>query len=108
MNSEASEAIIEVSIPMHYFDAEFTDDAECAICMHRFCQHDKCCLSATKLSCCSQPLCCKCFAKVLRRCRCTPDCERVVGTCPFCRDMCRSDTLSVFLSRQHVCRACQK
>lgn len=102
-----NEAIIEVSIPMHYFETD-TKEAECAICTHVICADDRCSLASTRLSCCDQDICCGCFVKILRRCRCTADCRAVVGTCPFCREMCRADAVSIFMARQSVkCRNCR-
>ena len=101
-----SEAIIEVSIPMHYFGDD-NASGDCSICMHPLCPDDRCALSLTKLTCCEQALCCGCFYKLLRRCRCAVDCEHVVGTCPFCRDMCRADALPIFLGKQPRCADCK-
>lgn len=101
-----SEAVIEVSIPMRYFDGE-QQDPDCAICAHAMCRDGRCSLTVTKLSCCDQPLCCGCFAKILKRCRCAADCTAVVGNCPFCRDMCRADAVSLFHARVSACRKCR-
>lgn len=101
-----NEAIIEVSIPMHYFDSPGSEK-ECAICTHAMCADEKCSLTPTALSCCEQHICCGCFVKLLRRCRCTEDCKAVVGTCPFCRDMCRADCVSIFMGRHAHCRKCR-
>lgn len=101
-----NEAIIEVSIPMHYFETE-PAEPECSICTHAMCKHQKCSLTPTTLTCCGQKICCGCFVKILHRCRCTAECTAVVGTCPFCRDMCRADTASLFMARQSHCRSCR-
>ncbi len=102
-----TEAIIEVSIPMRYLDRE-TDDVDCAICAHPMCPDDSCCLAATHLSCCNQPMCCSCFGKLLARCRCSDECTAIVGTCPFCREMCRAEAVAIFLARKQPCRGCKK
>ena len=101
-----SEAIIEVSIPMRYFQSE-PSEAECSICTHAFCASEKCSLTSTRLTCCDQTICCGCFVKVLRRCRCTDECRAVVGTCPFCREMCRADAACVLTGRFSHCRHCR-
>lgn len=105
--SSPNEAIIEVSIPMRYFDAT-SDDPDCAICAEPVCPSGECAKSATDLTCCDQSMCCGCFSKLLRRCRCTQTCAAVVGTCPFCRNMCRADALSAFLAQRGPCRDCRK
>jgi hypothetical protein len=102
-----NEAIIEVSIPMRYFDGDDDQPQECAICIHPMCPEDRCSHTATILTCCEQAICCGCFVKLLKRCKCTPDCREVVGVCPFCRDMCRADVSSVFLARHQACRGCR-
>lgn len=101
-----SEAIIEVSIPMHYFEKQA--DIDCPICAHRMCPFGKCCLIPVKLSCCEQLVCSACFYKLLARCRCREECREVVGTCPFCREMCRADVVSVFLAKRPACRECRQ
>jgi len=103
-----SEAIIEVSIPMRYFEAERSAGAECPICSHVLCTAEKCSLTPTRVTCCGQTICCGCFVKVLRRCRCTADCRAVIGTCPFCREMCRADAACVLMSRFSHCRQCKR
>jgi len=103
----STEAIIEVSIPMRYFD-EDSDDVDCPICAHAVCPDDQCVNTPVKLSCCEQIMCCGCFSKILKRCRCSVDCQAVVGSCPFCRDMCRADAISIFLALHKPCRACRK
>jgi len=102
-----NEAIIEVSIPMQYLD-DSRDDDECPICTHSICNDNTCRQSSTKLTCCDQYMCCGCFAKITRRCRCTEDCDAIIGVCPFCRDMCRADVLSLYLARQPQCQGCLK
>ena len=107
MSSAAAEAIIEVSIPMRYFD-EARDDVDCPICAHAVCPEARCRLSQVTLSCCEQVMCCGCFSQILKRCRCSAECQAVVGSCPFCRDMCRAEAVSIFLSRVQPCRKCKK
>lgn len=105
-----SQAVIELSIPLQYLEADAgaeINSTECPICTQAVCLSDTCSLSSTTLSCCDQTLCCACFVKILDRCRCTDDCEAVVGTCPYCRTMCRADTVSVFLARRPPCRRCR-
>jgi hypothetical protein len=101
-----AEAIIEVSIPRSCF--EHRAIAECSICLTSVCDDDgrACRHAPAHLTCCGQSICCGCLVKLLRRCRCADDCAAVVGTCPFCREMCRAETVSVFLGHQSACRAC--
>lgn len=102
----ASEAVIEVSIPMRYFEYG-NDIAECTICARPMCPNNRCCLAPTATSCCDQPMCCECFVKILKACKCTTECQEVVGICPFCRDMCRATVANVFKARHTPCSACR-
>lgn len=108
-----NEAIIEVSIPMRYLEDcqdEYTTQCvvDCPICAHAVCPDEACALALTTLTCCEQTLCCGCFGKLLQRCRCVDECRAVVGTCPFCREMCRADAVNIFLATKRPCRACRK
>ena len=121
-------SVIEVTIPLRYLqdrgeNIDFSDTAsensieesaaetntnECVICMNAVCQTRECSRSPTQTSCCSQVLCCGCFVKLLRRCKCTAVCRAVTGSCPFCRDMMRADsTLQVFMATIPPCTKCQ-
>lgn len=102
-----NEAIIEVSIPMRYFDDDSQQVDDCAICLYAMCPDDVCSHTSTSLTCCDQMICCGCFVKLLRKCKCSLECKEVVGICPFCRDMCRADVSSVFTARQSACRGCR-
>lgn len=105
--STPNEAIIEVSIPMRYFDDTTDDVDDCAICLHSLCPEERCSHTSTVLTCCDQSICCGCFVKLLKKCKCTLECKEVVGICPFCRDMCRADVSSVFMARHSACRDCR-
>ena len=119
-------SVIEVTIPLRYVQQQTDDDDsasdvsittttgdvsvsyhECVICMHLTCNTKECGRAPTQTSCCSQVLCCACFVKLMRRCKCTSGCRAIVGTCPFCRDMMRAENpLQVFLATIPVCRKC--
>ena len=101
-----AEAIIEVSIPLRYFD-DTPEKIDCPICAHVMCPDDECGLTSATLTCCDQAVCAGCFVKILKRCRCTAECKEIVGTCPFCREMCRSTAMPIFLARKSPCRGCK-
>lgn len=105
---------VHINIPVRFLSGALTsarDDASeaadmCYICKSGFCQYDECCRTMTHLDCCSQPMCCRCVAKVCRRCNCKEDCDAVVSTCPFCRKHCPVNTLDIFLGGQEPCEHC--
>lgn len=118
----SSNSVIEVTIPLQYVqpppsdsDTESvieSDDSpnshECVICMHPTCFTRECQRTLTHTTCCSQVICCGCFIKLLRRCKCAVGCRAIAGTCPFCRDMMRAETiLQVYLATIPPCRRCQ-
>ena len=83
-----------------------SDIDTCHICAHEFCLEDACGRAPTTLKCCTQPLCCSCLAKMVKRCRCSDDCEAVIALCPFCREVCPVTTLDLFLGSRPACKAC--
>lgn len=99
-----SEAIIRVRLPK---SDEDEDALECSICAYPLCDSDQCSKKRTILSCCDQYMCCGCFAKLLQKCKCSPECEAVIGTCPYCREMCRADAAALFSARYQPCRQCR-
>ena len=115
MTLDPREATIEVSIPMLLMNSDSSassassssgGDPECAICCNAMCPTDACKGTSTLLTCCGQPMCCGCLYKVLKRCRCVEGCKAVIGMCPFCREMCRADAISIFLGHQRMCAWC--
>lgn len=97
-------AVIEVTIPMDYFEVDDMEDS-CPICMHGFCGED-CPHHICKVSCCRQHICASCLTRSARRCKCQKSCKQIIVTCPFCRDMCPVDSLAVFCSLSKVCKTC--
>lgn len=83
------------------------DTGECFICRRGTCPKKQCQLTATKPTCCRQPMCCACFCRTLVRCRCSRNCRRVVGTaCHYCREMTRATALQLLLASRPLCRLC--
>lgn len=78
----------------------------CYICANDFCGDDVCCRSLTHLECCTQTMCCACLARMIKRCKCSDDCEAVIALCPFCREVSPVTVLDVFLGRAAVCKPC--
>lgn len=98
-------AIIEVTIPLDYFDVDDMNDLECSICMHPFCKND-CPRHMIQLSCCRQYTCAECLTKSTRRCKCQQSCKQIIVTCPFCRDMCPVNSIALFCARSSLCATC--
>jgi hypothetical protein len=83
------------------------DAAQCYICANDFCAADDCCRTMTHLGCCTQAVCCGCLSKVVKRCRCTDECEAVIALCPFCREVSPVVVLDVHLGHAAVCKLCE-
>lgn len=107
MTNETASAIIEVTIPMHYLDSESGSPEECGICYTQCCTKE-CTLYEQHTTCCDQPVCSGCLAKMCIRCRCTETCEQIICICPFCRDMNVVASVALFNSRKKVCKECEK
>jgi hypothetical protein len=101
---------IELTIPLRMGsggDGGDSDDAaECYICANDFCVDDDCCRAMTHLACCTQAVCCGCLAKMVKRCRCSEECEAVISLCPFCREVSPVSVLDVHLGHAAACKLC--
>jgi hypothetical protein len=101
VSSDATAAIIEVSIPMRDVCSS------CHICTNEFCDDDECCRTGVHLQCCTQLLCCKCLVRMCKRCRCTPECKAVVAFCPYCRESVGVPVLDIFRGATEECSSCK-
>ncbi len=79
---------------------------QCYICANDFCGEDACGRSLTHLKCCTQTMCCGFLAKLVKRCRCSDDCDAAIALCPFCREVSPVTVLDLFLGHVAPCRAC--
>lgn len=99
------QAIIEVTIPLHYCTSPEDYPSDCAICMHPMCT-SACQRFKTSTSCCTQPVCAGCLSKTTQRCRCHGGCKNVISVCPFCREICQVDALTMYHANRTICVHC--
>lgn len=80
---------------------------ECGICLRSWCMEDICCRTSSQTNCCFQFLCSSCTVKMSLRCTCDENCPNVIYICPFCRNISKSEPVTLFLGAKRVCKKCR-
>lgn len=81
---------------------------ECPICLRSWCADDICNRTMTQTNCCFQFLCAACANKISMICKCEEDCTAVIMICPFCRDISKTASATLFVGTKRPCKKCRE
>lgn len=80
---------------------------ECPICLRTWCSEDACNRTMVQTNCCFQFLCAACATKISMICRCEDDCPNIVYICPFCRNITKTVSSTLFVGAKRPCKKCR-
>jgi len=81
---------------------------ECPICLREWCAEDVCNRTMTQTNCCFQFLCALCANKISMICKCEDECTAVIMICPFCRNISKTASSTLFVGTKRPCKKCRE
>ena len=82
--------------------------SECPICLRDWCSEDMCNRTITQTNCCFQCLCAACASKISMICNCEEGCTAVILICPFCRNISKTASSTLFVGTKRPCKKCRE
>lgn len=82
--------------------------SECPICLRDWCSDDACNRTMTQTNCCFQFICAACANKISMICNCEEDCTAVILICPFCRNISKTASSTLFVGTKRPCKKCRE
>ena len=82
--------------------------SECPICLRDWCPDDACNRTMTQTNCCFQFMCAACASKISMICKCEEDCTAVILICPFCRNISKTASSTLFVGTRRPCKKCRE
>ncbi len=82
--------------------------SECPICLRDWCPDDACNRTMTQTNCCFQFMCAACANKISMICKCEEDCTAVILICPFCRNISKTASSTIFVGTKRPCKKCRE